>query len=232
MSAPKLVSYGRGSLNHWGQGRCAACDSWLKDMPDRHEVYYFTSTEPDSACSRCGGAGVVDGWSDPDRAPYEKGTPCECVREIQKRAYRYFWRCLSCGREREQADSAPPGNWTPDPDAKLHEPGTVPLGPVKEPREWRDGSELTDAQVKLARECWGMVDSLKTESPIHKVTYIWNLEEALVGQDIDAVVAAARSYVELLDYEAVHAKDSGTYYGAEGDLTSIRQHLAGIDRGD
>ncbi len=115
------------------------------------------------------------------------------------------------------------------PDASLHEPGTVPLGPVKEPEEWRNASELTDAQVELVRECWRMVDSLKDELTIHKVTYIWDLEKALVAQDITAVVTAAQSYVDLLDCEAVYGKEPGTYYGAEGDVTRIRRHLGDIE---
>ena len=37
--------------------------------------------------------------------------------------------------------------------------------------------------------------------------------------------AAAAEYVNLLDYEAVHGKEGGTYYGDEGDVTALRVDL-------
>jgi hypothetical protein len=70
-----------------------------------------------------------------------------------------------------------------------------------------------------------MLDSLSGSVTIHQITNIWDIGTALEAQDMAGLVAAAAEYVNLLDYEVVHGKEVGTYYGAEGDVTSLRADL-------
>ena len=53
-----------------------------------------------------------------------------------------------------------------------------------------------------------------------KSWYVW----VWLGATAIATNAAAE-YVNLLDYEAVHGKEVGTYYGDEGDVTPLRADL-------
>ena len=39
------------------------------------------------------------------------------------------------------------------------------------------------------------------------------------------MIKTAKAYVELLDYEAIHGQESGSYGGAEGDITAMRAIL-------
>lgn len=225
MPGPTLVSYGGQGANHWGQMRCPRCGAWLRDMPDRSEPYNSTRTVPDPDCPACRGSGWI---REPDDWGYG-GEPCDGKTvQRQERIYRYFWRCLACGHEREQVDSTPPEDWSPDPNAELKAPGTFPPAPVRDPQEWKNAAELSDAEQGLVRECWRMLDSLKGESLIHRVNYIWQLEEDLLKQDIDAVTRVSREYVEMLDYEAIHGQRMFSFFGTEGDVRSIRRYLAQI----
>ena len=59
---------------------------------------------------------------------------------------------------------------------------------------------------------------------------IRNIYGALKKQDIEEVVHSAQEYVDLLDHEAIHGKESGSYHGAEGDVTKIRSALSKIEK--
>ena len=159
----------------------------------------------------------------PDRSE-EIQSDCE---DFEK-AYVYAWACLACGAVREEESFTPPEEWTPNPDAELHEPGTHPPPVVRDAEKWDAADSLSPAQKSLVRCCWEMLDTLEGAFTIHKVTYTWDLVAALKAQDIKAVIRSARAYVKLLDHEAVHGQDSGSYGGAEGDVTEIRSVLAKI----
>jgi hypothetical protein len=137
----------------------------------------------------------------------------------------YIFTCLACGNESRQPDSIPPERWTEDPDVTYHEPGSRPPEPVRDPDRWRGADRLSVAEKALVRDCWTMLDSLSGSVTIHQITNIWDIGTALEGQDMAGLVAAAAEYVNLLDYEVVHGKEVGTYYGAEGDVTSLRADL-------
>ena len=104
-------------------------------------------------------------------------------------------------------------------------PGSRAPEPVRDPDGWRGAERLSVAEKALVRDCWAMLDSLRESFTIHQVVYIWDIGRSLEAQDIAALVAAAAEYVNLLDYEAVHGKEVGTYYGDEGDVTPLRADL-------
>lgn len=137
----------------------------------------------------------------------------------------YVFTCLACGHEHHERDSIAPERWTEDPDVIYHQPGTRPPEPVRDPDDWRGAERLSVAEKALVRDCWSMVDSLRDAVTIHQVTYIWAIDRSLETQDMAGLVAAATEYVNLLDYEAVHGTEPGTYHGAEGDVSAIRADL-------
>ena len=67
---------------------------------------------------------------------------------------------------------------------------------------------------------------------IHKLNYIWNITSALAEYDISKVIKTAQEYVDLLDHEAIHGKEYGSYSGVEGDVTKIRKSLLKIIEND
>ena len=75
-----------------------------------------------------------------------------------------------------------------------------------------------------------MIDSLRNADIIHQISYTWNIHGALKKQDIEEVIHSAQEYVDLLDHEAILGKESGSYYGAEGDVTKIRSALSKIEK--
>ena len=150
--------------------------------------------------------------------------------EDQDQEYLYFWTCLACGHVREFSSFASPEDHTPNSEAELHEPGTLPPPEVRDPEKWDDTRLLSPGKKDLIRYCWEMIDSLRNALTIHKINYIWNMDDALEKQDIEEVIHSAREYVDLLDHEAIHGKESGSYYGAEGDVTKIRSALSKIEK--
>jgi len=147
----------------------------------------------------------------------------------QDQEYLCCWTCLSCGHVRELSTTSPE-DYTPDPEAELHEPGTLPPFVVRDPEKWDIAGLLSPGKKDLIRYCWEMIDSLRNALTIHKINYIWNMDDALEKQDIEEVIHSAREYVDLLDHEAIHGKESGSYYGAEGDVTKIRSALSKIEK--
>ena len=73
--------------------------------------------------------------------------------------------------------------------------------------------------AETSRYCWEMIDSLRNALTIHQISYTWNIYGELEKQDIEEVVHSAQEYVDLLDHEAIHGKEPGSYCGAEGDVT-------------
>ena len=120
-----------------------------------------------------------------------------------------------------------PEQWTEDPDATIHPPGSVPPQPVRDPARWVNGP-LTEAEKALVRDSYALIDSLRGKTTIHEVGHIWDIRDALAGQNLSALIAAAAEYVNLLDYEAVHGQEHDSYGGAEGDTTAIRADLQQI----
>ena len=144
--------------------------------------------------------------------------------------YHYFWRCLQCGEEREIESFSEPDSYTPNPDAELHEPGSLPPPIIRDPDKWSVADSLSPTEKRLVRECWDMLDPLAGILTIHQVNYIWDLHNALASQEIHEVIKSAQAYVDMLDYEKVHGKEPGSYRGAEGDVTRIRATLREIRR--
>jgi hypothetical protein len=137
----------------------------------------------------------------------------------------YIWICVRCGEEHRRHDSIAPERWSEDAGVSYHQPGSRPPEPVRNPEGWDAAERLSVAEKALVHDCWTMVDSLSGSLTIHKVTYVWDIERALEAQDLAGLVAAATEYVNLLDYEAIHGKETFTYYGDEGDVTAIRADL-------
>jgi len=162
-------------------------------------------------CERCGA------WLPPMPGRHEE--------HLDAAVWDYVFTCLACGQEHVRRDSIPPERWTEDPDVTYHEPGSRAPEPVRDPDGWRGAERLSVAEKALVRDCWAMLDSLRESFTIHQVVYIWDIARSLEAQDIAALVAAAAEYVNLLDYEAVHGKEVGTYYGDEGDVTPLRADL-------
>jgi hypothetical protein len=137
----------------------------------------------------------------------------------------YVFTCVACGQDHHQQDSIAPERWSVDPDVTHHEPGSRPPEPVRDPEGWRGAEQFSAAEKALVRDAWTMLDSLSGSFTIHQVAYVWDIGTALETQDMAGLVAAAAEYVNLLDYEAVHGKETWTYYGDEGDVTAIRADL-------
>ncbi len=137
----------------------------------------------------------------------------------------HVFTCLSCGQEHRQRDSLAPERWTEDPDVTYHEPGSRPPETVRDPDGWRGAERDSAAEKALVRDCWTMVDSLQDAVTIHHFTFVWDIDSALEAQDMAGLVAAAAEYVNLLDYEAIHRTDLGSYDGAEGDVSALRVDL-------
>ncbi len=146
--------------------------------------------------------------------------------------YVCFWTCIACGHERKVRSSSPPGEYTPNPNAELHEPGTRPPRVTRNPEKWANAHTLTPAKKRLVNRCWKMLDPLQGALTIHKVTYVWDIVKALEAQDIEAVIRSAQAYVDLLDYEAIHGVEHSSYCGVEGKVTDIRDALSAIGKGD
>ena len=144
--------------------------------------------------------------------------------------YVYFWTCLACGHERKVRSSSPPGEYTPNPNAELHEPGTRPPRVTRNPEKWANAHTLSPAKKRLVNCCWKMLDRLLGAFTIHKVTYVWDIVKALESQDIEAVIQSAQAYVDLLDYEAIHGVEHSSYCGVEGKVTDIRDTLSTIEK--
>lgn len=150
--------------------------------------------------------------------------------EDQDQEYLYYWTCLACGYVREFSSFALPEDHSPNPEAELHEPGTLPPPVVRDPEKWDNAGLLSPGEKDLIRYCWEMIGSLRNADLIHQINYIWNLDDALEKQDIEEVIHSAQEYVDLLDHEAIHGKEPGSYYGAEGDVTKIRSALSEIEK--
>jgi hypothetical protein len=153
-----------------------------------------------------------------------------CKHEDQYQEYLYYWTCLSCGRVRKVSSSTSPEDYTANPEAELHEPGTLPPPVVENPEKWDTAKLLSPGKKKLICYCWEMIESLRNALTIHKIIYIWNIHGALEKQNIEEVMHSAQEYVDLLDHEAIHGKESGSYHGAEGDVTKIRSALSKIEK--
>ena len=137
----------------------------------------------------------------------------------------YIFTCLDCGREHRRRSSIAPERWSEDANVIYQQPGTRPPEPVRNPDGWGAAEGLSVAEKALIHDCWTLVDSLSGSFTIHKVIYVWAIDSALETQDLAGLVAAATEYVNLLDYEAIHGKETWTYYGDEGDVTAIRADL-------
>jgi len=148
----------------------------------------------------------------------------------QKESYNYIWKCINCGHERVLNSISSPGEHSPDKDAELHEPGSLPPPIIKDPDKWENSIKLSRAEKDLVKACWVMVDSLVKNFTIHQVTYVWDIINSLKSYDINKIIKAAEAYVNLLDYEAIHGVEPGSYCGAEGNVTEIRQVLKQIKR--
>ena len=72
--------------------------------------------------------------------------------------------------------------------------------------------------------------SLRNAFTIHKINHIWNIHGALKKQDIEELIHSAQEYVDLLDHEAIHGTESGSYHGAEGVVTKMRSALSKIEK--
>jgi len=153
-----------------------------------------------------------------------------CEHEDQDQEYICCWTCLACGHVREFSSFTPPEDYTPDPEAELHEPGTLPPPEIHDPKKWDDTRLLSPGRKELIRYCWEMINSIRNADTIHKINYTWNIYDALKKQGIEDVIHSAQEYVDLLDYEAIHGKEAGSYYGAEGDVTKMRSALSKIEK--
>jgi len=138
----------------------------------------------------------------------------------------YVWTCVTCGSKHAQTSTAPPAGWAEDADASYAEPGTFPRRAVRDAERWEHAGELSDAEKALIRHGWAMVDELRGRTTIHEVGMVWDIERALVRQDVPQVVAGAVEYVNLLDWEAIHGQEWDSYHGDTGDVTAIRADLA------
>jgi hypothetical protein len=203
-SGPQLIEFGGKGNSYWAQVQCPNCKAWLKEMPDHYETYPYEDDEYEGE--------DYDG------------------EEIEKidTLYIYYWTCLKCRHKRKVESFDTPGEHTPHPDGVEHEPGSLSEPIVRDPEKWKDADRLSEWEKKLVIYCWEMLDSLNGSFLIHKINYIWNLAAALENYDIEAVKRTAIEYVELLDYEKIHGKESGSYGGEEGDVTKIREALKGI----
>jgi hypothetical protein len=76
---------------------------------------------------------------------------------------------------RELTSYSDPGEFTPDPIAHLHEPGSHEPPILWDPDDWPDEAELLPAEKYLVRACWKMLKPLEDKLTIHQVNYIWNL---------------------------------------------------------
>ena len=146
--------------------------------------------------------------------------------------YFYYWTCLNCSFRRRVEELSPPGTYTPNPNANLHKPGTVPPPIIRDPDKWETADSLSPAQKSLVRECWEMHETLVGCHTVHEVTYLWNITGALAEYDINKVIKTAQEYVDLLDHEAIHGHRAGSYHGKEGDVTKIRKSLLEIKEND
>jgi hypothetical protein len=155
----------------------------------------------------------------------------ENIREDEDQDQEYIcsWICLSCGHVRELSSTSPE-DYTANPEAELHEPGTLPPPVVEDPEKWATAKLLSPAKKDLIRYCWEMIESLRNALTIHKITYIWNIDDALEKQNIEEVMHSAQEYVDLLDQEVIHGVETGSYCGAEGDVTKIRSALSKIEK--
>jgi hypothetical protein len=142
-------------------------------------------------------------------------------------AWMHYFVCVACGHEYRQVSATPPEQWTVDPDATIHPPGSVPQQPVRDPDRWVN-APLAEAEKSLVRDSYALIDSLSGQTTIHQVARIWAIRRALGDQDLSALIIAAAEYVNLLDYEAIHGMEHDTYGGTEGDTTAIRADLQQI----
>lgn len=150
---------------------------------------------------------------------------------LESSAWAHYFRCVACGQEHQQVSTTPPVQWSEDPAATIHAPGSAPPEPVRDPDRWHN-APLTEAEKTLVRDSYALIDSLSGKATIHQVVHIWAIQHALDDQDLSALITATAEYVNLLDYEAIHGKEYDTYYGAEGDLTAIRADLQQIPQAE
>jgi len=153
-----------------------------------------------------------------------------CEDEDQDQEYLYCWTCLACGHVRKFSSLTSPEGFIPNPEAELHEPGTLPPPEVRDPEKWDNTKLLSPGKKELIRYCWEMSDSLRNAFTIHKINHIWNIHGALKKQDIEELIHSAQEYVDLLDHEAIHGTESGSYHGAEGVVTKMRSALSKIEK--
>ena len=153
-----------------------------------------------------------------------------CEHEDQDQEYLCCWTCLACGHVREFSSLTSPEDYTPNPEAELHEPGTLPPPEVHDPEKWDNTRLLSPGKKELICYCWEMSDSLENADIVHKVNYVRDIYVALKKQDIEELIHSAQEYVDLLDHEAIHGTESCSYHGAEGDVTKIRSALSKIKK--
>ena len=197
-SGMQMIEFGGRGNSYWAQVQCPKCEAWLREMPDRYEAI-----------------------------PYEDDAGDEEEEKIDTE-YIYYWTCLKCGYQSKLKSFASPGEHSPHPDGIDHEPGSFPEPVIRDPNNWKNSDQLSEWEKKLVVYCWEMLDSFEGSFLIHKVSYIWNLSAALKSHEIEVIKRTAKEYVDLLDYEKKHGRESGSYGGDEGDVTKIREALTKI----